>query len=268
MSDPTVNKIGSTSTVDPPQKQAIVRISLNPRAHKLPIAFQISTIFLTSCIIPLVLYYTLIYKTSLKPQIILAVVTPIFGVVSLFSLFLRTWRLLSSSKYLPLGQKRRWALDYFDWNFMLGFTVVAVVIAVGISRKPSNVRMVALALPILMLQICSQMVLLVPLSAMHVRAPFRFSSIGKGELLKPAVYVIAEDVVAVDAKQGDVFRSQWKGRYESSQPFRNLLTQLDLLWGVSGTLVGGGIIAVIFAVKQTDVGWAVGKSFLNLIEGK
>lgn len=260
MSNPAVTKIGSTSTIDPPQKQPIARISLNPRAHKLPIAFHISTIFLTSCIIPLVIYFALIYKTSLKLQIILAVVTPIFGVVSLFSLFLRTWRLLSSRKYLPLGQKSRWALDYFDWNFILGFTVVAVVIAIGISRKPSNVRMVALSLPILMLQVCLQMVLLVPLSAMHVRAPFRFSSIGRGEVLKPAVYVIAEDVVAVDAKQGDVFRAQWKARYESSQPFRNLLTRLDLLWGVSGTLVGGGIIAVIFAVKQTDVGWAVGKS--------
>ena len=154
-------------------------------------------------------------------------------------------------------------MDYFDWNFILGFAVVAVVIALGISKKPPNVRWVALSLPILMLQVCAQMVLLVPLSAMHVRAPFRFSSIGRGELLKPAVYVIAEDVIAVDAKQGDVFRAQWKARYESSQPFRNLLTQLDLLWGVSGVLTAGGIIAVIFAVKQTDVGWAVGKSMTN-----
>ncbi|KAK0507013.1 hypothetical protein JMJ35_010471 [Cladonia borealis] len=258
MSYSPVNQVGSASTGDPPQKQTIARISLNPRAHKLAIAFQISTIFLTSCVIPLVLYYALIYKTSLKLQIILAIVTPIFGVVSLSSLFLRTWRLLSARKYLPLGQKSRWALDYFDWNFALGFIVVAVVIAAGISMKPSNVRMVALSLPMLMLQICSQMVLLVPLSAMHVRAPFRFSSIGKGELLKPAVYVIVEDVIAVDAKQGDVFRSQWRARYESSQPFRNLLTQLDLLWGVSGVLVAGGIIAVLFAVKPIDVGWAVG----------
>ena len=151
---------------------------------------------------------------------------------------------------------------------MGGFIVVAVVIALGISMKPSNIRMVALSLPILMLQICLQMVLLVPLSAMHVRAPFRFSSIARGEILKPAVYVIAEDVVAVDAKQGDVFRAQWKARYETSQPFRNLLTQLDLFWGVSGTLVAGGIIAVIFAVKQTDVGWAVGKSLPDQRKGK
>ena len=268
MSYSPVNQIGSTSTGDPPQKQTIARISLNPRAHKLAIAFQISTIFLTSCVIPLVLYYALIYKTSLKLQIILAIVTPIFGVVSLSSLFLRTWRLLSHRKYLPLGQKSRWALDYFDWNFALGFIVVAVVIALGISMKPSNVRMVALSLPMLMLQICLQMVILVPLSALHVRAPMRFSSIAKGDILKPAVYVIVEDVIAVDAKQGDVFRSQWKARYESSQPFRNLLTQLDLMWGVSGVLVAGGIIAVLFAVKPTDVGWAVGKSFPDLSDGK
>lgn len=73
------------------------------------------------------------------------------------------------------------------------------------------------------------------------------------------MYVIVEDVVAVDAKQGDVFRAQWNARYESSAPFRTLLARLDWMWGVSGVVVAGAVIGVIFGVKQDSVGWAVGE---------
>lgn len=74
------------------------------------------------------------------------------------------------------------------------------------------------------------------------------------------MYVIAEDVVAVDGEQGDLFRAQWNARYESSAPFRTLLARLDWLWGISGVLVGGAVIGVIFGVKEDTVGWAVGES--------
>lgn len=77
--------------------------------------------------------------------------------------------------------------------------------------------------------------------------------------MRPAVYVIGEDVVAVDGEQGDVFRAQWNARYESSAPFRTLLARLDWLWGLSGVLVAGATIGVIFGVKQDAVGWAVGR---------
>ena len=238
----------------------IPRFNINPREHKAIIGFHLFMVFLTSCIIPLTAYYTLLYKTTVKPQIILGIVTPIFGVVSLFSLFMRTWRLLQpGSKYLPLGQRSRWGLDYFDWNFIGGFVVVSVIISLGISMKPSNIRIVSLPLPLLLLQVCLQMLILIPIRAMNVRAPFRFSSIATGEHLKPAVYVIAEDVVAVDAKQGDVFRAQWKARYEASAPFRTLLARMDWMWGISGTIVAGGCIGVSFGVKNTDIGWATGK---------
>lgn len=248
---------GASSTATKPQ---ITRLPLNLRAHKTPIAIFFAITLITSGILPLVGYFALHYETHLKTQIILSIVTPIFGVVSLHSLFTRTIRLARpSSTCRPLGSKSAWTLDYFDWNFALGFIVVAVVIAIGISRKPSNLRLVSLPLAILLLQVCGQMVLLIPLRAMRLRAPFRFSSLEKGELLRPAVCVIVEDVVAVDGKQGDVFRAAWKSRYESSAPFRTLLARLDWLWGVSGVLTAAGIIAVIFAVKEDSVGWAVGE---------
>lgn len=78
------------------------------------------------------------------------------------------------------------------------------------------------------------------------------------------MYVIAEDVVAVDGEQGDLFRAQWNARYESSAPFRTLLARLDWLWGISGLLVAGAVIGVIFGVKEDSVGWAVGESLPSL----
>lgn len=119
--------------------------------------------------------------------------------------------------------------------------------------------MVSLPLSVLMLLVCGQQVLLMPLRAMGLRAPFRFSSVAGGEPLRPAVYVIVEDVVAVDGQQGDVFRARWNARYESSAPLRTLLARMDWLWGVSGVVVAGAVIGVIFGVKQDAVGWAVGK---------
>ena len=94
-----------------------------------------------------------------------------------------------------------------------------------------------------------------------MRVPFRISSLARGDLARPACYTIAEDIVAVDGKQGDVFRAVWNERYEASPPFRQLLARMDILWGFSGCAVAAGCIAVIWAVDNVTVGWAVGKSW-------
>lgn len=240
--------------------QKFPRIPLNIRDHKPRIAIQASIVILSSCILPLAGYFTLHYATTLKTQYILSIVTPIFGVVSLFGFITRTSRLArKSSTCRPLGATSPWALDFFDWNFVGGFVLVSVIISIGISRNPSDVRIVAMPLVLLLIQVCGQMVLLIPLRAMGFRALFRISSYGKGELARPASFTIAEDVVAVDGNQGEIFRAAWTARYEASAPFRRLLARLDVLWGVSGIFVAAGVIAVIFGVPNDSVGWAVGQ---------
>lgn len=263
--EPKAHSNGSQSTTASlpaaPAKDSIARIPLDLRQHTPRIALQASLILLTSGVLPLAGYFAVRYATALKTQYILSIFTPIFGVVSLYSFVLRTVRLArKTSTCRPLGSTGAWTLDYFDWNFAFGFVVVSVVIAIGISRDPSSVRITSLPLSVLILLVCGQLVAFIPLRALGVRAPFRFSSIARGDPLRPAVYVIAEDVVAVDGEQGDVFRAQWNARYESSAPFRTLLARLDWLWGVSGVLLAGAIIGIIFGVKQDAVGWAVGWS--------
>jgi len=248
------------STVSARPAQEIPRIALNIRDYKARIAIQASIVFLSSCILPLAGYFSLHYATTLNTKYILSIVTPIFGVVSLFGFITRTTRLArKSSTCRPLGATNPWALDFFDWNFVGGFVIVSVIISIGIAQNPPNVRIASLPLVLLLLQVCGQMVLLIPLRAMGFRTLFRISSYGKGQLARPASFTIAEDVVAVDGNQGVVFRGAWAARYEASAPFRRLLARLDVLWGVSGICVAAGIIAVVFAVPDASVGWAVGQ---------
>lgn len=53
------------------------------------------------------------------------------------------------------------------------------------------------------------MVLLKPLRAMRLLAPFRISSSKKDEVLRPVIFTIEEDVVAVNGKQEDALRANW-----------------------------------------------------------
>lgn len=110
-------------------------------------------------------------------------------------------------------------------------------------------RLLGMWLPMLMVQVWGQMVTIIPLRWWGVRTPWRLSSIRGGEGLVPACYEIAEDVVAVDWKQGNGFRAAWKARYKFSEPFRRLLGRLDGWSGWLRECVGcgfwGGLILLI-----------------------
>jgi hypothetical protein len=72
------------------------------------------------------------------------------------------------------------------------------------------------------------------------RYPFRFSSMSRGDVARPVLYTIVEDVVAVDGGQGTRFRELFNQRYLASKPVRKLLREMDLLWGISGVRRGSG----------------------------
>ena len=253
-----------------PLPTSIPRFPVNLRAHKGILAIHWGVLIFVSSVLPLAGYFSLRYATTMKVQHILSIFTPIFGAVSLYSFIMRTVRLARpTSTCRPLGVMpgygwgRSWALDYFDWNFALGFCVVTAVIAASIAKKPSDVRIASLPLSVLLLQVAGQMVLLIPLRAFGWRVPCRISSYTKGEKARPAVYTIIEDIVAVDGKQGTDFRRIFDERWHASPEFRRLLEQMDILWGVTGVIVAGVCIGVGFGVKSTDAAaWAIGKTLL------
>lgn len=127
--------------------------------------------------------------------------------------------------------------------------MLTAIISAGIGAQ--NITVVSLPTSILMLYVCFELLLVPILMAMGVRAPIRFSSVARGEVLRPATYVIVEDVVAVDGKQGQAFRQAWSDRYEASAVFRSHLHRMDLLWGSTGLAVVALIWGLVFGLNTS-----------------
>lgn len=92
-----------------------------------------------------------------------------------------------------------------------------------------------------------------------IPSPFRISSMPAGSQLRPGIYWIIEDVVAVDGG-GDVeFRERLNARYEASHYFRQMLHRLTLFWGIGAELAATVITVLIFTIQRDAayvVGWA------------
>ena len=148
-------------------------------------------------------------------------------------------------------------MDYFNWSFLVCFLGITALIVAG--NVVENVRIVALGLPILLILVCGQILLAVVLARAQIPAPFRISSVSRGQPVRSGVYAITEDVVAVDGGQGQVFRKQLEARYLASQTVRELFYRLDLLWSTSGILVGALAIGLLFGLENQNVAYVLGE---------
>lgn len=88
-------------------------------------------------------------------------------------------------------------------------------------------------------------------------APFCISSIRKGDPMRPAIYPLLEDVVAVDGKGGTRFRVRLDQRYKTSPPFRNMLHRVTMLWVIPQVVVAGGTLAGI-VIADGELAYTVG----------
>lgn len=235
----------------------IPRLPLDLSKKKLPIALYWTPIVLTSCILPIVGYFALHYDTSLSTRVILSIFLSIMGGVSLLAFLIRAWALWRpDSDCRPLGQQSRWAFDYFFWNFIFTFCVLTALITSGILTE--NLQIVSLPLSVLVLWVSGQMFIAEVLLALRVKVPFRISSLKKGDVLRPGVYVIVEDVVAVDGKQGREWRQAWNNRYLSSPVFRHFLIFIERIWACTGLSVVAIIWGIAFGMENHEVGYAIG----------
>jgi len=89
-----------------------------------------------------------------------------------------------------------------------------------------------------------------------LKVPIRVSSLPVWQPLPPFAYFFVEDVVAVDGGGCTEFRQAWRVRYEESLPMRRHLRNVSLYWGISGCLLGGGLIAVAWEAP-TDSGYGL-----------
>lgn len=76
--------------------------------------------------------------------------------------------------------------------------------------------------------------------------------------MRPGLYIMLEDVGAVDGHCGRAYREAINARYEASYLFRRMLGRLTMFWGISAVVIAGAITAVIFTAPVT-VAYGVGE---------
>ena len=78
-------------------------------------------------------------------------------------------------------------------------------------------------------------------------------------MIRPAVYYIVEDVVAVDGNGGLDYREAWTARYKSSTVFRSMIWNLSVVWMLTFYVLAGVFTALVFVLPKGAtyaVGWA------------
>ncbi|RAL06963.1 uncharacterized protein BO97DRAFT_357601 [Aspergillus homomorphus CBS 101889] len=270
------SQVVQVSNPDPDVDQ-VTRIPLDLGRYRVAIAIAAACIFTGAGLLPEILYIVLLKVAGLELWIVLTILASAIGALSVLALLRRTWRLVRfDSACRPTGSKRH-QLDYFQWNFFTGFCYIAALMIAAISTSRhdddnvahTSTRLISLALPVLILQVSGQLLCACVMNRMHARYPFRVSSMDRTALVRPGVYTIVEDVLAVDGGQGEEYRRLLDARYCSSKAIRVLLARLDLAWGLSGAIVATGLITLIATLSSRDtvflIGWLVPWGWAGLL---
>lgn len=91
-------------------------------------------------------------------------------------------------------------------------------------------------------------------------APCRISSIPKGAQLRPGIYSIIEDVIAVDGSGGTDFREALNRRYEASHVFRAMLRRLGEFWAFGAEAAAILTTILVFTLDSKDAAYCIGWS--------
>lgn len=93
----------------------------------------------------------------------------------------------------------------------------------------------------------------------QVPAPCRISSIPKGAQLRPGIYNLIEDVVAVDGSGGTAYREALNKRYEASHVFRAMLRRMGIFWAIGAEGMAVVTTVLVFTIQHEAaycVGWS------------
>lgn len=247
-----------TSKEAPPEVPGLPRLSYNLWDHKTKLFTVTALLVIEASLLPVGLYYGLWYGTTLQHGILFAIITAFFGLVTGVEFAHRSWRLVCPpDTYRPLGGSR-WFFDYTHYTLSFGYTYMTAILIGGSIPNEPIVRVLAMPVPLLILQLGAQLVFSGVMYSMGVRARFRVSSVAPGERVLPAVYTFVEDVVAVDGGAGKTYRMRLRERFDASPMFRSMIVRLNWLWGVGGLIDGIGTVVVIWAVPEEEVAYGVG----------
>ncbi|THZ04714.1 hypothetical protein D6C93_02317 [Aureobasidium pullulans] len=217
-------------------------------------------ILFDSIVMPLALYFGLWYGTNLSPNTVFSIVTAALGGISIFEYVLRFWHLWKKGSTCRVIGGRRSYLDWFHWNFSFAWIIIIVELIVGTIPENPPIRLLAMPCASLMFAFGSELIIQDGMRLLGIPSPFRISSMPAGSQLRPGIYWIIEDIVAVDGGGNIEFRERLNTRYEASHYFRQMLHRLTLFWGIGGELAAAVVTALIFTLQKDAayvVGWTV-----------
>ena len=156
--------------------------------------------------------------------------------------------------------------DFFNVCAILGFVIVTAVLSNATAPDMPKLRQASMPQTIILYFTGGLLVITAVMDAAGMKTPVMFSSTPRGQLCKPGVFVLVEDIVAVEGAGGEKFRKELVARYEASAVFRRLLRQMTWFWGVGSLIVGVGVTVIVYVVDDLDVVFALGKWLLRNTE--
>lgn len=192
--------------------------------------------------------------------------TAVLGVFTVIATVERVWKLIRHSpEYRPLNSPRH-ALDIFQWGYFLVLIIISALITTTLAREDKDqddhdfqIRLISLPAAVLMYVVATLTLVSLALNHLEWRLPFRFGSMDAGNILRPAVYYIVEDVVAVDGGGGVEYRKAFVARYDKSPVFRKMIWDLSLVWMLYFYVFAILFTVLVFTLPKAAVyavGWA------------
>lgn len=200
--------------------------------------------WIDACVIPITLYYAMNFGGNIQGWITFAVVTTIWGGPTYMEFGVRTLKLMKKERfYRPLGTNYRWCFDYLNYVSTITIGVVTALFIIG--GAPHIVWLRVLSMPMPALLYCLGFFVAYPTlyHKMDWPARHRFSSTPKGGKVRPGVYYLVEDMVAVNANAGRPYREAFSARYEASPRFRQMMYQQSVFWSIPAI-----VLAIILTI--------------------
>ncbi|KAH8689908.1 hypothetical protein BGW36DRAFT_306898, partial [Talaromyces proteolyticus] len=156
-----------------------------------------------------------------------------------------------------------YSLDATQWSLLIALSIAIAEVIVATALTNPSIQVHSIVNQSTFLTLSLNILALDVGSWLSMRAHFRVSSVVKGEVLRPGLYTMAEDVIAVDACCGTQFRGRLNERRKASPCFRSLFQKLSFLWTLSGAVVNGAclvisIVAIAIMDGRGDVGFVIG----------
>ncbi|CZT09961.1 uncharacterized protein RAG0_14558 [Rhynchosporium agropyri] len=89
--------------------------------------------------------------------------------------------------------------------------------------------------------------------APEIKLPFRFGRSDPGTGIRPAIFYIVEDIVAVDGAGFVSYREAFNARYSRSPLFRDMIRKLSMVWCLSFYVIAGWFTVLVLTLPVKAV---------------